>query len=516
MPNFITFNTSGLIAGIPLTGENYYKFSSGTGVLATAGSWWFSINLTADSDNNPATFNLRWNLYNDAGLIKETYTGVMTFLDTDIFRPGPESWTADLNYTYTIPLLPDSNHDGLPDGFVFIDSSNNFSLNIPFVWQAKDSNNVLATFSATIGSTLLSGSLKDTNNDNLPDHVLASQGTQITDAPISMVDNNGDGVLEQLQVLEYFGTRIGRVQVDGSGNPAGLLMDPYSPHISAYNPAGMATDVAVDRNIIITFDEPIQKGTGLITIHSDSATGPIVESYDITTSTNLSISGNTLTINPSSNFDYGTHYVVLLPGRIVNDFSGNNYYIADNAIYDFTTVSPTHTTMLRNGISVIPEYYTGPATAAGGAPIRFQFIGDSTGEVVIGTTYNDFINVAGGVDAVNAGAGNDVIDGGTDSNFLTGGAGTDIFFSDGRGGVTTWSTITDWQAGEQLSVWGWHPGTSKIIAWVQAGAAGYEGLTMHADLNGDGTIDTSVTFTGIVSQSQLPAPLEFDGVLWFV
>jgi hypothetical protein len=170
----------------------------------------------------------------------------------------------------------------------------------------------------------------------------------------------------------------------------------------------------------------------------------------------------------------------------------------------------------HNGDSVNPDRYSGPATAAGGAPIHFQFIGDSTGEVVIGTTYNDFINVAGGVDAVNAGAGNDVIDGGTGSNFLTGGAGTDIFFSDGRGGVTTWSTITDWQAGEQLSVWGWHPGTSKIIAWVQAGAAGYEGLTMHADLNGDGVIDTSVTFTGIVSQSQLPTPLEFDGVLWFV
>ena len=170
----------------------------------------------------------------------------------------------------------------------------------------------------------------------------------------------------------------------------------------------------------------------------------------------------------------------------------------------------------RNGIDVIPDRYTGPATAAGGAPIHFQFIGDSTGEVVIGTTYNDFINVAGGVDAVNAGTGNDVIDGGTDSNFLTGGPGTDIFFSDGRGGVTTWSTITDWQAGEQLSVWGWQPGTSRIVAWVQAGAAGYEGLTMHADLNGDGTIDTSVTFTGITSQSQLPTPLEFDGVLWFV
>ena len=172
--------------------------------------------------------------------------------------------------------------------------------------------------------------------------------------------------------------------------------------------------------------------------------------------------------------------------------------------------------MVRNGISFLPDRYAGPATTAWGQPIHFQFIGDSSNEVVQGTAYNDFINVAGGDDAVNGGAGQDVIDGGVGSNFLTGGEGIDIFFSDGRGGVTIWSTITDWEDYEQLSVWGWQPGVSRIVAWVQAGAAGYEGLTMHADLNGDGTIDTSVTFTGITSQSQLPAPLEFDGVLWFV
>ncbi len=218
--------------------------------------------------------------------------------------------------------------------------------------------------------------------------------------------------------------------------------------------------------------------------------------------------------------DFATGVTVLTDGKIVvsgtsnGDFLLARYNTDGSLDTSFSTVPMT--TMLRNGISVMPERYSGPATAAGGAPIHFQFIGDSTGEVLIGTPYNDFINVAGGVDAVNAGAGNDVIDGGTGSNFLTGGPGTDIFFSDGRGGVTTWSTITDWQAGEQLSVWGWHPGVSRIVAWVQAGAAGYEGLTMHADLNGDGTIDTSVTFTGITSQSQLPTPQEFDGVLWFV
>ena len=289
--------------------------------------------------------------------------------------------------------------------------------------------------------------------------------------------------------------------------------DTTAPTVNTFNPADGATGVAVNHDVGVTFSESIQRGTGTIAIHSGSADGPVLESYDAATSTNLAISGITLTINPTENLLNSNHYYVTFSAGSVKDLAGNSY--AGTTSYDFTTEAPILTPMLRNGISVMPERYSGPATAAGGAAIHFQYIGDSTGEVVIGTPYNDFINVAGGVDAVNAGAGNDVIDGGTGSNFLTGGAGTDIFFSDGRGGVTTWSTITDWQAGEQLSVWGWHPGTSRIVEWTQAGAAGYEGLTMHADLNGDGTIDTSVTFTGITSQSQLPTPLEFEGLLWF-
>jgi Ca2+-binding RTX toxin-like protein len=291
------------------------------------------------------------------------------------------------------------------------------------------------------------------------------------------------------------------------------MLDTTPPIVVSFNPSDGATGLSVGSNIVLIFSEAIQKGTGTIAIHTGSETGAIVESYDAAMSTNLTLSGSTLAINPTAALSNSTHYYVTFSEGSVKDLAGNSY--AGTTSYDFTTEDLPLTPMIRNGISILPTRYTGPATAAGGEPINFQYIGDGTNEVLIGTANNDFINVSGGVDALDAGAGNDVIDGGTASNFLTGGGGIDIFFSDGRGGVTTWSTITDWQAGEQLSVWGWHPGTSKIIAWVQAGAAGYEGLTMHADLNGDGTIDTSVTFTGIVSQSQLPTPLQFDGVLWF-
>jgi len=160
--------------------------------------------------------------------------------------------------------------------------------------------------------------------------------------------------------------------------------------------------------------------------------------------------------------------------------------------------------------NLLPDVYSGPV-----AWLEYAVIGSNTGDVVIGTSQNDFFNLLGGDDAANGGAGDDVIDGGTGSNFLTGGAGRDDFFLDGRDGSTTWSTITDWEAGEQLSVFGWRTGVSQV-QWVDsAGAEGWTGVTMHGDLDGNGVIDTSVTWTGL-TREQLPTPLQFDDLLWFV
>jgi serralysin len=148
-----------------------------------------------------------------------------------------------------------------------------------------------------------------------------------------------------------------------------------------------------------------------------------------------------------------------------------------------------------------PDLYTGPV-----AGLQNQFLGNGQKEIVLGTDKADAINALGGDDAVDGGAGNDVIDGGLGSNFLTGGAGLDQFFLDGRGAATgnTWSTITDWQAGETLTIFGYKPGISALLRLASDGTAGFKGATLHADLDGNGLIDTSITWAGI-TQAQLPA-----------
>lgn len=170
-------------------------------------------------------------------------------------------------------------------------------------------------------------------------------------------------------------------------------------------------------------------------------------------------------------------------------------------------INPNYTS--SNG-SVASQDYTGPVTF-----LEFQFLGDATSETVTASSQNDFLNLLGGNDAANGGLGDDVLDGGTGSNFLTGGGDNDTFFLDGRGGTITWSTITDFvsgtgAAGDEVNIWGWSAGTSRLLlSQENGGVSGFTGATLHYDLNGDSTIDTSITFTGL-SLAQVPNALALN------
>lgn len=154
-------------------------------------------------------------------------------------------------------------------------------------------------------------------------------------------------------------------------------------------------------------------------------------------------------------------------------------------------VTPSYQVLSNSQTTITPDQYTGPVTY-----LEFSMLGDQSNEVILGSNRNDFMNLLGGDDAADGGAGDDVLDGGTGSNFLTGGGDNDTFFLDGRGGETTWSTITDF-SNDEVNIWGWQDGVSNVLLKQVDGAEGFKGATLHLDLDGDNEIDTSVTLTGI-------------------
>ncbi len=149
-------------------------------------------------------------------------------------------------------------------------------------------------------------------------------------------------------------------------------------------------------------------------------------------------------------------------------------------------------------------HYAMPLAYVGPGDLAYVHAGTNGDDMVSGTTRNDFMNLGPGNDAAHMGAGDDIIDGGGGSNFLNGGEGRDSFFLDGRFADPVWSCIPDWEPGESLALWGWRPGVSVSIWAENAGPAGYLGATFFADIDGSGTVETAVTWTGR-SVADLPA-----------
>lgn len=114
-------------------------------------------------------------------------------------------------------------------------------------------------------------------------------------------------------------------------------VDTLAPRVSSFSPADGATGVSPTSNIVITFNEAIQRGSGLIRIRSGSATGTVIESFDAATSGRLSLSGTRLTIDPTNNLAGSTRYFVTFAAGTIRDLAGNGY--GGTSAYDFRTAA---------------------------------------------------------------------------------------------------------------------------------------------------------------------------------
>ncbi len=115
------------------------------------------------------------------------------------------------------------------------------------------------------------------------------------------------------------------------------VRDTTPPTLVALNPADDATRVAVDSNLVLTFSEPVQTGGGTITLYN--ADGSVAQSLAVTDSALVSISGNTVTLNPALNLRAGAGYYLNIPSGVFKDLSGNAFAgITGSAAYNFDTM----------------------------------------------------------------------------------------------------------------------------------------------------------------------------------
>ena len=116
----------------------------------------------------------------------------------------------------------------------------------------------------------------------------------------------------------------------------GLSCEVVQPTIKTEIPTDGSSGVFLDRNLVATFKENIVKGSGNITLKK-SSDDSVVEVIDVGDAS-VSVSGDTVTINPASDFEYSTGYYVVMDAGVFEDYAGRGSpAITNSAAWNFTT-----------------------------------------------------------------------------------------------------------------------------------------------------------------------------------
>lgn len=108
------------------------------------------------------------------------------------------------------------------------------------------------------------------------------------------------------------------------------------PTLASSSPSDDATAVAVGSNIVLTFSENVFAGSGDIVISDGTDEGTL--NIPVGDTTQVTISGNQVTINPTDDLNPNTPYSVLMAAGVLTDATGNAYAgIADTTTLNFTT-----------------------------------------------------------------------------------------------------------------------------------------------------------------------------------
>jgi len=112
--------------------------------------------------------------------------------------------------------------------------------------------------------------------------------------------------------------------------------DVTAPTVTSYSPADNATSISTNTNLVLTFNEAIQKGTGNILVKE---AGIVTQTIDVSSAA-VSVSGNTATIDPA-NFSNSATVNIEIPTGAFKDLANINYAgIANATTWNFTTTPP--------------------------------------------------------------------------------------------------------------------------------------------------------------------------------
>ena len=254
-----------------------------------------------------------------AGYLKLTQSGANTMVSFDV-----DGSVGAANSLVTIAVLQNVTASTL--------QAANFSPK--YDWNLGPTGNVTIIGTATQGQTLTaSNTLADADGIGTISYQWKAGGVNISGATGSTLLLAQAQIGKAITVSASYTDGHGAAESVLSAGTVATLADLDAPRVSSFSPADDATAVAIGSNIVLTFSEAIARGVGNIILKTTS--GAVVATYEAASSTNLSISGNTLTINPAQDLAAGTGYQIEFAAGSIKDLAGNGY--AGTSSYNFST-----------------------------------------------------------------------------------------------------------------------------------------------------------------------------------
>ncbi|MEQ8857879.1 MAG: cadherin domain-containing protein [Pseudomonadales bacterium] len=182
------------------------------------------------------------------------------------------------------------------------------------------------------GSTVFAGYVSGTGTNSLSFSYTVQPG-----------DTDLNGISIPTNALQSNGGTLG----DATGNVANLshgpvagnpsyLVDTTAPTLTSSTPADDAVDVAVGDDLVLVFSEAVQAASGDLEIR----TGGDNRTIDVTDGTQIAISGNQVTVDPTDDLEGDSSYRVQIDEGAFTDAAGNPYAgIDDNTTLNFDTAS---------------------------------------------------------------------------------------------------------------------------------------------------------------------------------
>ncbi len=317
------------------------------------------------------------------------------------------------------------------------------------------------------------------------DATTGGSATQVTAVDVTLPEAANNQAQLEVRVVttnapgsdEWVG--IDDIEISSSESTGGGA-DITAPLLNASSPADNAINVAVDTDIVLTFNEAVQAGSGDITVTDGAGDVRVITLGTTDADGSVTVNGSSVTIDLAADLAAGASYDVVIPAGAIEDTAGNDFagLVADTL--DFTTASSAPTAIYTiqgsgHASSLVGQFVTttGVVTAVDSNGFYLQ---DAAGDGNAATSDGIFVftssapTVAVGDAASVSGVVGEFVPGGAARGFLS------VTQIDARG--TVGGVVTDLGAGVAVAPvliggpGGLLPPTEDLVA----GALFYESL----------------------------------------